>query len=275
MKKILLGTTALAFLGVAGAATAADIAKAPARTVVATPVAPSWSGCYVGLHAGWASSDAQDNTLPTAVSPTDEGPLTEGDPIVFGFGGGFDGSGFAGGAQIGCDRQYGNVVFGLVGDFSWSSNDESLGSFQISPSTPTTSAPETATFEVEHFGTARARLGFVTPFLASNTLIYGTVGLAWARGSYSISGEVFNPATTSFAVSAKADHLGWAAGLGLEWMFAPSWSFGVEYLHLDLGDADYNFGSSFHNVTTAVSLGRPVNVDLEMDVIRANLNFRF
>jgi len=286
MKKILLSTTAAALLGLVGAASAADLgARAPVKSAVApVAVAPvaTWSGCYVGLHAGWGSSDAQDNTLPGAVATSDIGSFPfivadAGDPIVFGFGGGFSDSGFIGGAQLGCDHQYGNgFVLGLVGDITWGGLKESQGSFQIQPiEDPTATAPETATFEVDYFGTARARVGFVTPLFGSNSLIYATGGIAWARTSYDFRGEVFNPATVSFAVSDNAYHFGWSAGLGIDWMIAPNWTFGLEYLHLDLGDANYNFGNSFPNVTTAVSLGRPVNVDLDMDIFRATLNYRF
>ena len=59
MLKTLLGTTALAGAMLAGAANAADlpIRKAPAPVAVAAPF--SWSGFYIGAHAGggWGTKE--------------------------------------------------------------------------------------------------------------------------------------------------------------------------------------------------------------------------
>jgi outer membrane immunogenic protein len=246
--------------------------------------APSWNGCYVGGHAGWAWSDWRDNSLPGLRAPFDIntsalGGFTladEGDPIVFGYNGDFNDSGFAGGAQAGCDRQYGNWVVGAVADFSWSSLKADSGPFQIQPEPdPTSSGPETGNMKLKYFGTARARLGFTN----GPWLFYGTGGLAWAKNTYTISGNVIGPGggcCVDFSVSDSAHHLGWSAGAGFEWMFGPNWTFGIEYLHLDFGDANYRFaGSGIPNLTTAVALGQGANVDLKADIVRGTVNFRF
>lgn len=275
--------TALTLIGAGCVALTGQVASAadmPARPVYkAAPMvaaAPTWSGCYIGGHAGWAWSDWRDNTLPGATSPIDiDGTdAEEGSPLVFGFSGDFKDSGFAGGGQIGCDHQYGNWVVGLVGDFSWTSLKSESAPFQIIPE-PTTdlSNAETASVKLKYFGTARARIGFTN----GPWLFYGTGGLAWAKATYTITGNAFFPATgdTNFSVSNSAHHLGWAAGAGFEWMFGPNWTFGVEYLHLDFGDANYIFGTSFPNTTTAVTLGRGANVDIKADLVRGTVNFRF
>ena len=254
-------------------ASAADMRARPAPVYKAAPMvaaAPTWSGCYIGGHAGWAK--AHDNSLPGFVSPISSGVVTAGSTLVEGFSGDMDKSGFAGGLQVGCDHQYGNWVVGGVADVDWSSLKAESGPFQIAPTFPTTSGPETATLKLKNFGTARARIGFTN----GPWLFYGTGGLAWAHASYTISGQVFRPGTASFSVSDTVPFLGWAAGAGFDWMFSPNWTFGIEYLHLDFGDANYRFaGPGLPNVTTGIALGAGSNVSLKADVVRGTVNFRF
>jgi outer membrane immunogenic protein len=73
--------------------------------------------------------------------------------------------------------------------------------------------------------------------------------------------------------SAKENHVGWTAGAGVEWMYSRNWSIKAEYLHVDLGAADYRFaGTTFVGTphTTDSMLG-----DLKFDLVRAGLNYRF
>jgi outer membrane immunogenic protein len=243
--------------------------------------APSWNGCYFGGHAGWAWSDWRDNSLPGRTAPFDiivpfgGGTITladEGEPIVHGFNGDFNDSGFAGGGQVGCDRQYGNWVVGAVADFSWTSLKASTTDFNISPS-PTTADPEIASMKLKYFGTARGRIGFTN----GPWLFYGTGGLAWAKNEYTfiINASSGGTALPQATVTDSVHHLGWAAGAGFEWMFGPNWTFGIEYLHLDFGDANYRFTGPFPNVTTAIALGAGTNVDIKADIVRGTVNFRF
>ena len=140
--------TALTVIGAGCVALSGQIALAadmPARPAYKAPpmvaAAPSWNGCYIGGHAGWAWSDWRDNTLPGRTAPFDNGAIfDEGDTVVHGFSGNFDDSGFAGGAQFGCDRQYGNWVVGVVGDFSWASLKAESAPFDIAPDVPTPTA---------------------------------------------------------------------------------------------------------------------------------------
>ena len=113
MRKFLFATAAL--IALASPASAADmrlpVYKAP------PPVAPvwSWSGCYLGGHAGglWA---------------------TQKDWIVRTPGGDFFGQSlgqhdehsWVGGAQAGCDYQFaGGFVIGVQGDYAWTNAEGS------------------------------------------------------------------------------------------------------------------------------------------------------
>jgi outer membrane immunogenic protein len=261
-------------LGMAQCVYAADM---PVKARKAQPVfAPnlSWTGCYVGAHLGYSWSSWKDHSLPGAVATAANPVANPGDPIVFGYNGDFDTDGFAGGFQGGCDRQYGSFVVGAVLDFSWASQSADSATFAIVPG-PVLSPDEVASVELKYFGTARARLGYVYPTFPA--LFYVTGGLAWARASMSVSGTAFTPATGTvpFAVSDTTNFLGWTIGFGVDWRFAPDWTAGLEYLHLDFGDANFRFGSSFPNITTFEALSPGVNMSLTTDIVRATVNRRF
>ena len=60
-------------------------------------------------------------------------------------------------------------------------------------------------------------------------------------------------------------------GVGFEYGFAPNWSFGVEYNHLFMGDANNSF--------TGVNFGAAdfVNnrITQDVDMVTARINYRF
>jgi opacity protein-like surface antigen len=60
--------------------------------------------------------------------------------------------------------------------------------------------------------------------------------------------------------------VGWSAGLGSEWMFAPGWSTKIEYLHADLGTETFSSGGFFAFSVTG---------HLTEDVVRLGLNYKF
>src|SRR4051812_4694406 len=106
MKKFLLFTTALVL---AGPAFGADLrVPTKATMMTAAPVPFSWTGCYIGAHAGygWGSTDVQDPAAAFAfANGTTQRAATRG--------------GLAGG-QIGCDYQFaGGWVVGVEGSAAW------------------------------------------------------------------------------------------------------------------------------------------------------------
>jgi outer membrane immunogenic protein len=163
-------------------AMAADMAQ---RSTYYSAPAPNynWSGFYVGLTAGLASGDLSNSGLEPA--------------------------GFVGGLNAGANWQWGNVVFGLETDISYSGVDDGISGYK---------------WELDWYGTTRARLGYAW----DRFLPYLTGGVAYGRGTYTIWGE-----------KADANHVGWTIGAGVEGAITQNWSAKVEYLYVDLGDKHY------------------------------------
>lgn len=224
---------------------------------------PSWSGVYVGGHVGWATGE-WDGSLRTAGSNPE---AVWGNPNQS-----YDFDGWLGGLQVGWNRQYNSIVWGLEVDASWGDLE---GSKEVLTKTQAVSWVDE--FSIDAFGTVRGRLGFlVTPRL----LLYGTGGFAWAKTGLNhtvIDDPTNNPAVT---VKASADeyHLGWVAGAGGEYLIADNWTVRGEWLHVDLGDARYHAvgtqwdGEAFNapNATDSIT-----NTTLEFDVIRIGVNYKF
>ena len=204
MKKILLGTTMLAGLLVAGVAQAADMpAKAGPR---AEPFYSSWAGFYLGIHGGYGWGDVNfDEDISPFSNPRPRGGLV--------------------GGHAGYLWQWSNWVGGLEIDYSAASlkQDQSVVIEDVIITTITLSS------KIDALGSARARLGWLwTP----NLLAYGTAGLGWAHS------KVISCAD-DFCQSSAESSFGWVAGAGLEYQFANNWRLRAEYLHYDFGTVTY------------------------------------
>ncbi len=139
------GLVLAALLAAPFAANAADLRaptyKAPAYVA---PMAPSWTGFYVGLNAGYAFGDADWSTFAADPSPT----------------------GFLVGGTLGYNLQTGSWVWGLEADIAWSNMDDTV-----------TAAPGRWTTELPWFGTARGRIGYAG---WGSMMPYFTAGAAFA-----------------------------------------------------------------------------------------------
>ena len=211
-----------------GAAYAADMpVKAPRP--VAMPW--SWSGFYLGAHAGYGwGRDPRNEPFSAGTFLTD-----------------INSNGFVGGFQAGGNWQRGAWVGGLEIDLSGTGIK---GSNTVSVSTgPGNSETQTDTDKFDLLGSARARLGYlVTP----NVLLYGTGGLAWTRLVQSeIEVSVSGGSPSTFTSSTPSWRFGWVAGLGGETRIQNSnWLARLEYLHYDFGDSGSSFSSGSAGTTT-------------------------
>jgi high affinity Mn2+ porin len=172
-----------------------------------------WTGLYVGAHAGFGRGSSTAVLADPATSTTSNS-----------FGG------MIGGVQAGYNYQLpSGMLLGVEADFSFPNY---LTSNSVVSSLAT--ARSDVTEQSDYMGTARGRVGYV----AGPWLVYATGGLAWA-------GERFLN-TPAIGSNEKTLHtrLGWAAGGGVEYAFAPHWSLRLEYLYSQFGKADITFPSA-------------------------------
>jgi outer membrane immunogenic protein len=226
---VLAAGTAFSF----GFATAADLpapAPMPAAPVTYVPPVYSWTGFYIGGHAGggFANSSWSD-------------PFTGGSNS-------FKSSGFVGGGQIGADLQFNMLVVGVEGDFSWTglrgSGTDSIG--------------DTINTKLDWTSTVTGRAGVAFDRL----LVYGKGGVAFARDQSTFTDTLANSSSNSLT------RTGWTAGAGLEYGLTKNWSAKVEYDYL-------GFGSQTLNFSTAAVPSYSSNAKLDVQEVKAGVNFRF
>jgi outer membrane immunogenic protein len=249
MKRFLIAVASLAALSTATPASAADLAARPYTKAPPPPVVVyNWTGCYVGgnVGGGWqrTSQDRVAVVTGTAIVP----------PNDFGSG---DGSAFIGGAQVGCDYQFGgNWLVGVQGMFDFGNIREN----HANPSFPGFADQTT----VKDVFTVTGRLGYL---FAPQLLGYVKGGGAWARVDY----VNFAPGGGLSETANGVDRTGWTVGGGLEWMFAPGWSVFGEFNYLDFGRKDISFVAAPGTVGAASVL----RTKLEVEQFLVGVNYKF
>jgi high affinity Mn2+ porin len=178
-----------------------------------------WTGLYVGAHAGF-SRGSSNAVLSDPTTSTTSNSF----------------NGMIGGVQGGYNVQLpSGVLLGVEADITFPNY---LASNSVVSSLAT--AGSDVSEQWDYVGTARGRVGYV----AGPWLVYATGGLAWA-------GERFLN-TPAIGSDEKTLHtrLGWAAGGGVEYAFAPHWSLRLEYLYSQFGKADIAFPSATQYTST-------------------------
>jgi outer membrane immunogenic protein len=209
----LLSVTAVSVVS----AQAADLPmKAPPPIPVYTTY--SWSGCYVGAHAGggWANTKWTNTADTTAF-----GDLIAGQSLSQTKGG------FIGGGQLGCNYQIGQFVFGVEGTFSGSTIKGTKQNTTFGPA-----FDDVFTTRVNSVATVTGRVGYAM----DNWLFYAKGGYAGGQVKFSVADNV-GPAVG--AGSATHWQNGWTIGGGVEYGLTQHWIVGVEYNYLDLGTKNY------------------------------------
>jgi outer membrane immunogenic protein len=249
MKKILLGSVALATLSMSLPAAAADLAaRAPVYTKAPVMAAAyDWSGFYIGANAGGAwSHDCYTNTAfnGAATANVGEGCHNANGAVV--------------GGQVGYRWQMTSWVFGVEAQGDWANlkgSNLSLASATLFGGTAITNQTKTDA------------LGFFT----------GQIGYTWnnvlwyVKGGAAVADNKYNGFFNSGAVADQASETRWGGvvGTGIEFGFARNWSVGVEYEHAFMGSDSVNF------VTPAGLASRSDNIGQGIDIVTARLNYRF
>jgi high affinity Mn2+ porin len=223
-RKRLLAGMALGALALGSPAAAADI-KSPVKAPYLLP-AFDWSGFYIGAHTGFGGGSSHATLTDPAITESRN---------AF--------SGLIGGVQAGYNYLTSSgLLLGVEADISFPN---------YLPSNHVVSSITTARSALEerwdYVATARGRIGYS----AGSWLFYATGGLAW-------TGERFlnTPAIDNNEEKVLNTRLGWAAGAGLEYGFAPHWSVKLEYLFSQFGRADVRFpsGTQFNSTIDFQSL---------------------
>jgi outer membrane immunogenic protein len=270
MKRILIAGAALTSLLAATGVYAADLpvySKAPAVAAIY-----DWNGYYVGFNAGYSWGRGTTNgsvtgstsvvTPPAAavVTPLATLPLTDSTTA----------NGFLGGAQFGYNWQRGSWLLGLETDIQ-ATNENGTGNVCTVAGCPAGTLVFTRDYNLNWFGTARGRVGFLP---ADRLVLYATGGLAYG----SVSGASW---TLPLDIGTWSHvHAGWTVGAGVEAALTSNWSVKFEYLYMDLGNVG---GSSATNITTATvrttttttTLNYVFNTRFTDNIARVGLNYRF
>jgi outer membrane immunogenic protein len=254
MKKVSLIGISLVAMGVAPAFAADLPARAPVYTK-APVVAPvyNWSGFYIGLNAGGASShncwDLTANFLQGAVPPTSVGC--------------HDATGALVGGQIGYRWQMTNWVFGLEAQGDWAnlkgSNISTLGTFAGQPFLNQT--------KIDSLGLFTGQIGYAW----NNVLLYAKGGAAVTHDNYAGISQIAVVALPANAAFDQAHDTRWggAIGTGLEFRFAPNWSIAVEYDHLFMGSSSANL----INFQGGYDRTQSIKQNVDMGTVRVNYSF--
>jgi high affinity Mn2+ porin len=214
MKRIIAGL-ALGMLSLDGPALAADI---PLKASRLQPVV-DWTGLYFGAHAGFGRGHSSATLTDPFASTTSN---SFGGPI--------------GGLQAGYNVQLpSRIVLGFEADVSFPNYID--GNSVVST---LATAKSYVVEQMDFVGSARGRLGYA----AGPWLFYATGGLAFAGERYLNTPAVGND-------EKKLNmRLGWAAGGGVEYAFAPHWSLRLEYLYSEFQNASVQFDSGAMHAST-------------------------
>jgi outer membrane immunogenic protein len=248
-------TLVAAAIGLAASqASAADLPRKAPAYIPPAPPPITWTGCYVGGNIGGAFGHASLSGPGGSVSS--------------------DGSGFAGGGQIGCDYQFAGSgwVIGFRNMFDATSNNRD-GTFTVTTAAGTATA--TTNFHNRWFDTLTGRVGYA---VQPNWLLYFQGGAVWSRVETGLT-IVTTPGGLTGVASASNTKTGWTIGGGAEWMFAPHWSAFLEGNYMDFGSRDgvvfTPLGGFAAPVATACTAGCAFSTKATAATVLVGVNYRF
>lgn len=222
--KAILGAAVAALLS-SGGAFAADLVSPPPAMASPTPAAYDWSGFYLGVFGGVATSRQDFSTDPAG--------------LTFGVNGG---GGF-GGVQGGYNFDLGGAVLGVSADLALANIGGDL-SASFGPGSID------AASTIDYLGTVQARVGL--PW--DNLLLYLHGGYAYAHEKQSITG--IGP-----GINFDQGHSGFVVGAGVDYAINQNLSLETEYGYYNfgstqitsLGGGSINETTSFHAVKAGLN----------------------
>ena len=217
----------------------------------------SWSGFYLGLHAGGAWSDVDFTNRDTGQNISN---------AALGTGWSLSPDGFIAGVHGGYQQQWGSWVAGVELSFSG-------GSMRDSAFVPLPAQfDDTFRADVNNLFTTTGRLGYA----AGPWLLYAKGGYAGGRLEVSAVDSITNGGQLGTAPntwSSKEWHNGWTVGGGVDYKIAHNVSLGIEYNFI-------NLQSRSHTANVLNSAGTSIgpasfDVDSEIQTVTARITFQF
>ena len=248
MRRLVAGLFALA--AATQGAGAADLPIGPPVVRPAQAILFSWSGFYVGVHAGGGRAHKDFGGVPYTFG----GNVITPQPFDL------KASGALAGVQAGINFQTGIWVFGAEAQASWSNLKASTGCTSFSSAGAVLAA--TCDARVDTLATFALRVGVALDRL----LVFGKAGLGLANDRYTS-----NAANTVIPLifDANETRWGWMAGIGLEYAFLDSWSAKIEYNHIDLGTRSVRWTDAASTVFYLADVRQTV------DLVKVGINYRF
>src|SRR6476469_8681500 len=239
MKKFLLATVGWIARGISAPAAAADMAVKAAPPPYVAPIY-NWTGFYIGGNGGWGQSNSCLNLDGFGIFGFADGCASRSGCLV--------------GGQIGYRWQASQWVFGVEAQGDWAD----LSHTRPSLFDPTVSLRT----KTDGIGLFTGQIGYAW----NQALFYVKGGAAVTSNRFSVLENVFG---TELA-AASSTRWGGTVGVGFEYGFTPNWSFGVEYNHLFMGDANNSFTGP---AVPAAFVNNRITQDVDM--VTARINYRF
>ncbi len=218
--------------------TSAALLTISAGSAFAAPPAFSWTGCYVGLHAGgdWGNS-TWTPAAPFSVVPSAS----------------MDANGAIGGAQAGCNYQAQSFVLGVEGEV-WGSGLTGSTSFADYEGT------ETLKTTSDFGGDVAARFGYAI----DRALIFGKIGVASA--DYRFTDTFADIEGFTEAASGRAAYTGLLLGVGVEYALDAHWSVKGEYDYINYGSKNVAMTGNFDYIAA---------IRNTENIVKVGANYRF
>jgi outer membrane immunogenic protein len=265
-----------------GAAAVSAVVLATANTVVAdgyyrqgstAGCCFSWSGFYIGAHAGGAWGDSDVHSVITTNGPPPAHAPALIDAVNSINKTSLDPSGGIFGVQAGYNVQSGHLVLGGVVDFSSMRLRDSRDvtrTFDLGGFFPVTVSIHDQ-IATDWLVTARGRLGWAM----GKSLLYVTGGLAVSELRYAEAYRATSIGTSTETASVSKTKAGWTVGAGYEFALDRRWTINGEYLFARFNDV------ATPQMRVVDSASGPLNTvydhkaDLDIHVLRLGINYKF
>jgi opacity protein-like surface antigen len=242
--------------------------KAPPPVV---PYSYSWTGCSVGVNAGYGSAKAQFSSVPNDAIvdfAQSNGALPQLAAQQASSVATQRSGGLTAGAGVSCNAQFDRTVIGLETDINYSDfrSAELRGPFPVVAGVFDTWENS---FRSNFLGTIRGRLGLL---VNPSNMLYATGGLAYADFAFSTATDFPGFSGFRYAGSDSRVKPGWTAGLGWEAVVSGPWTAKFEYLYVDLGDRT---APAPQDISALSPFAWTHSVKLTENIVRVGLSYKF